>query len=99
MATYGYSDRRRRFNFTRIAGAVACLTIIVTIGLFVRVQLLNKNIASNKAKIETLTEKNVQVEQETKAMQDEIKTLEEEATKIEELLWRYEPVVIPDSMK
>lgn len=99
MATYGYSNKRSRLDFVRITGAIAILSGIVAIGSFVRVQLVDKKIESGTQKIETLTESNKQLEEQTAQIQETIKDLEGQALGLEEILWRHEPVVIPDSMK
>lgn len=98
MATYVYSNKKRRLNFARIMGAIAIVAVVIAIGLFIRLQNFDKKIETSQQKIETLTEQNKKTEEETVVIQEKIKALEEEALRLEELLWRYEPVVIPDSM-
>lgn len=99
MVTYGYSNNKRRLDFVRITGVIAILSAALAIGSFVRFKLVDKKIETGKQQVEVMVEQNKKMEQQTVQLQDEIKTLEDKALNLEEILWRHEPVVIPDSMK
>lgn len=94
--TYG---RKRRVDHKRIAIAVLMVSVIAAGAMVTRQVLITKNIkkaeqsiVDTKAQIEEIKEKLTAIEQE-------VESQKKQENELEEVLWRFDPVIIPDSMK
>lgn len=94
-----YKTTHRRLNIRLIAGLIALVGTIGTVGLGFMGFRNTKKVAQAKEKIETIKMETTNIEQQIPQVQADIKNLNEEVTGLQNILWRYEPVVIPESMK
>lgn len=101
MSTYrsSYKPRRRRINFKLIS---AFLVLVGGIGA-VTTGTMNfataKKLDKAKAAIETIKEETVNIEAQIPELESSVESLNKEVNSLQNILWRYQPVVIPESMK
>lgn len=101
MSTYRspYKTTRRRVNFKLIAALFALIGAISTISLTSISFSKSKKITNAKKQIETIKIETANIEKELPTLEKGVKDLSAEAESLKNILWRYEPVIIPESMK
>ena len=98
MGTYK-SYNRRRVNFKLISALFAGVALISTIGLGVMNLSTSKKLTKAQTSIETIKTEKSTIEAQIPTLETSIKELTQEVDNMQNILWRYQPVVIPDSMK
>lgn len=101
MSTYrsSYKTRRRRINFKLISALFALIGLIGAIGVGTINIATAKKLEKEKATIETIKQETTNIEAQIPDLEASIKELSKEVSSLQNILWRYEPIVIPDSMK
>lgn len=100
MSTYGYSRTRSKgVQAKKIAIGLLGVSLVAFCGVGGNAYLKNKKIDEVTALITEIEAQKQELESKVKGLQETTGSLENEVKKIEEILWRYEPIIIPDSMK
>lgn len=99
MAKYRYATSRRRINYKGISAIVVIVAGIGLTAMTARSYFITKNIKNVEASIEQLENDKIKLKDELDGLEDATSDLEKKAEAMKEVLWRYEPVIIPDSMK
>lgn len=99
MANYRYATPRRKINYQGISAILLIVAVIALSAISVRGFLITKNIKKAETSIEQIENDKIKLQEEIEDLEVITQGLEEEAETLKEILWRYEPVVIPDSMK
>ncbi len=82
-----------------IAMVATGIVTVSLVGVVIRGFMLQKDMKNTQSSIETIQKDTLLLEEELKALQEENTALQQEAASIEDILWRYEPIVIPESMQ
>lgn len=100
MSTYGYSRTRSKgVQAKKIAIGLLGVSLVAFCGVEGNAYLKNKKIDDATALITEIETQKQELEKKVKGLQETTGSLETEVKKIEEILWRFEPIIIPDSMK
>ncbi|MEG0152999.1 MAG: hypothetical protein RSD26_09790 [Cellulosilyticaceae bacterium] len=101
MSTYksSYNKRRRRINFKLIAALFALIGAIGAITTGTINFSTAKKLDKEKTAIETIKQETINIEAQIPNLEASIKELSKEVSSLQNILWRYEPTVVPDSMK
>ena len=100
MSTYGYSRTKSKgVQAKKIAIGLLGVSLVAFCGVGGNAYLKNKKIDEATALITEIEAQKQELESKVKGLQETTGSLENEVKKIEEILWRYEPIIIPDSMK
>lgn len=86
----------------RLLGVCIAVTILgagVTLGLLGGHIYLTSSINKNTASVETISESTESLKAEVQSVKEQKKASEDELLALEDSLAKYEPVIIPDSMK
>ena len=87
MSTYGYSRRvHNKNNGKKVAAIIFGVAVIAFVIVGGKTYFMNKKVT-------------IKLQEEIEALGGQIEGLEKESEKLESILWRFEPIVIPDSMK
>lgn len=98
---------RSNLNFgakkkNRLLGVCVAITILgagLTLGLLGGHIYIGSSINKNTASIEAISERTDSLKAEVQSVKDQKKASENELLALEDSLAKYEPVIIPDSMK
>lgn len=101
MATYkrSYYEKRKTSVFRIAIAMMALLTFLATIGLGVRFYVLDRNIKKNQVIIASIKKENTELEKQIPSMTQQVETLKIQTEDLKNILWKHEPIVIPESMK
>lgn len=100
MGTYGYSRRRKKQgNGKKIAIAIFGVSLIVFGIVGGKTYFINKRVDGTKEAITRVEEEKVELENKLNELEQEVTNLEMKSEELEKVLWRFEPIIIPDSMK
>lgn len=100
MSTYGYSrTTKRRGNSKRIAGAILGISLIAFGIVGGRTYFINKKFDDTQKAITQVEQQKTELESKLNELNGQIDSLEAKSAELEEILWRFQPIVIPDSMK
>lgn len=101
MATYKqpYYGKRKTNVFRVVIMTLTIMAILVTIGLGIRFYILDKNIKENKLLITTTKKENSTLESQVPKLKEDTEKLQLQVEDLKDTLWKYEPIVIPNSMK
>ena len=100
MSTYRYSRTRSKgVQAKKIAIGLLGVSLVVFCGIGGNAYLKNKKIKETTTLITDIEAQKETLENKVKGLQETTDSLEAQVKKIEEILWRFEPIIIPDSMK
>ena len=100
MSTYHYSRRKSKgVQAKKVAIGLLGVSLVALCGVGGNAYLKNKKIEDTTALITEVEAQKQELEGKIKTLQEKTDGLESEVKKIEETLWRFQPVIIPDSMK
>lgn len=100
MSTYGYSrTMQKRNNSKKIAAMVLGVSVVAFGIVGGRTYFVNKKVNDSKEALALIEEEKIKLEQQVEALGVDIENLEMQSKKLESVLWRFEPIIIPESMK
>ncbi|MDA3730552.1 hypothetical protein PBV87_03405 [Niameybacter massiliensis] len=100
MSTYRYSKTKSRgVQVKKIAIGLFLVSLVACGGVGINTYLKDKKIDETTARIEEVTAQKEALNAQVNELQEQTKELEAQVKKVEEGLWRFEPIIIPDSMK
>ena len=100
MSTYGYSKRvHNKNNGKKVAAIIFGVAVIAFVIVGGKTYFMNKKVNDTKEALTRVEEETIKLQEEIQALGGKIEGLEKESEKLESILWRFEPIVIPDSMK
>ena len=100
MGKYTYANSsRRRIDYRKITMITLGLMILITGAVATHSYVIGKNIKDMEATKEAVQQTIKEVETEMTTLKEDNTLKEAELANIENILWRYEPVVIPESMQ
>lgn len=100
MGTYGYSRTKSKgVQAKKVAIGLFAVSVVACGGVGINAYLKNKKIDDITAQITAIEAQKQELNTKIETLQTETQGLEEQVKKIEEGLWRFEPIIIPDSMK
>lgn len=100
MSTYSYSrTRKKRVNGKNIAMAIFGVSLIIFGVAGGKAYFINKKFNKTEQAITKVEQEKVQLENKLNKLEQEATNLEVKSEELQKILWRFEPIVIPDSMK
>lgn len=100
MRTYGYSRTKSKGEQAKkVAIALVGVSLVAFCGVGGNTYFKHKKIDETVALIETLKEEQQALQTQIQGLEQTGKDLEKDARRIEQILWQFEPIIIPDSMK
>lgn len=100
MSTYRYSRTKSKgVQAKKVAIGILLVSLVAFTGVGVNTYLKNKKLNEATARITEVEAQKQELTTKVKTLQEQADTLELEVKQIEEGLWRFQPIIIPDSMK
>lgn len=100
MSTYRYSRTRSKgVQAKKVALGLFLVSVVAFGGVGGNAYLKNKKMDEAKNLITEVEAQKQELNSKIETLQEKAKTLESQVKEIEETLWRFEPIIIPDSMK
>lgn len=100
MSTYGYlRNVQKKNNGKKIAAIIFGVAVVAFVIVGGKTYFVNKKVKDTQEALTRIEQEKIKLQEEVDTLNGEIKGLEEESKKLETILWRLEPIVIPDSMK
>lgn len=97
--SYRYKKRRGANIFRFVLAIILLGALISTFFLGFRFYSIGHELDESKALIETTKEENLKLQEQVPKLTESIKDLEGKVENLKDTLWRYTPVVIPETMK
>lgn len=100
MSTYGYSRTMQKRNNSKKIAAMLLGVAVIAFGIVGgRTYFVNKKVNDTKEALTLIEEEKIKLQQQVETLGVEIENLEMQSKKLESVLWRFEPIIIPESMK
>lgn len=100
MGTYSYSRKRKKQEHgKKIAIAIFGVSLIAFGIVGGKTYFINKKFERTKEVIIKVEEEKLELENKLNELEKEVTNLEMQSKELEKVLWRFEPIIIPDSMK
>lgn len=90
---------KKKNRFLGACIAITILSVGMTVGLLGGHIYITSSINKNTANVETISESTDSLKAEVQSVKDQMKVSEDELVSLQDNLAKYEPVIIPDSMK
>lgn len=90
---------KKKNRFLGVCIAITILGAGLTIGLLGGNLFISNSISKNTASVETISKATEDLRAEVQAVKEQKAAAEKELAEVQDNLAKYEPVVIPDSMK
>ncbi|WP_053985715.1 hypothetical protein [Niameybacter massiliensis] len=93
------ASMKKRLNYKGISGVLVIIATVCMIVSMTNGYLIAKKMDKIESNIEQKQKDKMTVEQEIKLVQEDGKVLEKKIDELTAILWNYQPIIIPDSMK
>ena len=99
MGRYKKTSKRKRLNYKGISGVLTIIATVCMLASMTRGYLIVQKIENIEAQIEQQEKEKIEIQEEMKLIQEDNSLLEKEIEQLTAVLWNYQPILIPDSMK
>ena len=100
MSTYGYLRKaQKKNNGKKVAAIIFGIAVIAFAIVGGKTYFVNKKVKDTQEALMRIEQEKIKLQEEVDTLSGQIESLEKESNKLETILWRLEPIVIPDSMK
>lgn len=93
------ASMKKRLNYKGISGVLVMIATVCMIVSMTNGYLIAKKMDKIESHIDQKQKDKITVEQEMKLVQEDGKILEKKIDELTGILWNYQPILIPDSMK
>lgn len=102
MQKHGYSKKKKKLKRKRLRKIAITLFGVSAIAFALvggKAYWINTKVNASQKALTRITQEKTELKQQVEALDAEIKHLETESEKLQMVLWRFGPVIIPESMK